>query len=188
MRYWTAWFALFNCSLIKLATLKDLETAIHKVEGALVATPLDHPERLTILTSLAELHQRHFERTGNLHQLDISIDMAQEALDIATSDNTDRIMALRSLASSLRRRFRQTGHVEDLTSKLSISLSKRYLLPSIDHPSQAAMLSSLTSSLQWLFERLSKRPDNHDELQAAIRIAEEALAVMLPGGQIKPLL
>ena len=57
------------------------EATIMELQGALEETPLDHPDRVQLLTNLAEYLCSRYEETGDLPDLDGSIEHSLAAVE-----------------------------------------------------------------------------------------------------------
>ena len=151
--------------------LEDTQEGIRRIEEAVAATPVDHPDRATMLANLGKHLSTRYDRTGALEDLQEAILRFEEAVAAAPVGYPDRAGMLTNLGNCLSTRFGWTGALEDLQEGIRRSEEAVAATP-VDHPDRAGRLSNLGKHLSTRFDRTGALED----LQEAIRLGEEAVA------------
>ncbi|CAG8320463.1 unnamed protein product [Penicillium salamii] len=154
----------------RIGNIDDLEAAISRVQDAIQATPLDHPNRAGCLNNLSHHLSSRYERTGNLNDLEAAISRAQDAVKATPLDHPNRAGCLNNLSYHLSYRYERTGNLDDLEAAISRAQDAVQASPS-DHPDRAARLNNLSNHLSSRYERTR----NLDDLEAAISRAQDAV-------------
>ncbi|KAF8418001.1 ankyrin repeat-containing domain protein, partial [Terfezia claveryi] len=107
----TALYAAASHSKLEVVSLVQ---AIARAEGAVEATPEDHPDRAAMLNNLGTHLSRRYERTGNMQDLKAAIATVKAAVEATSEDHPDRAAILNNLGGHLSRRYERTGNLLDL--------------------------------------------------------------------------
>src|SRR5437762_1771972 len=73
----------------RMVKMEDLEEAIRKAEGAVKATPQDHPDLAGRLNNLGNMLESRYERTGRMEDLEEAIRKAEGAVEATPEDHPD---------------------------------------------------------------------------------------------------
>jgi hypothetical protein len=114
----------------------DLDGEIDRIHQALSVTPLDSPDRATMLDTVAHLFVIRFERAGRLEDLDAAIAAINEVLSLLLPDSSYRAIKLDSLGDWLLTRFEHGGRLEDLDAAIAAA-NEAFLLTPMDSPDRS---------------------------------------------------
>ena len=168
---------LYNLGIILLkqyelrGDISDLDKSIAIHEEAIGLTPVGHPDRTGIITSLCVSLAKRFERARNLPDL-------KAALQWVPQVNVDRARILNNLGISSLKRFQLSGDLADLDESIVILEEATQSAPE-SHPGRPGMLVDLGVTLLKRFERMGNLAD----LERSIIIHKEAAQHAI-GGEV----
>ncbi|KAF8531369.1 CHAT domain-containing protein [Gautieria morchelliformis] len=132
--------------------------------------PTLHPDRSSLLGSLANALWTRFEYGGQHEYLEEAIEFHRKALDMRPAPHPDRSISLSNLGVMLCTEFEHFGRHEALEAAISSHREALKLRPA-PHPDRDTSLNNLGIVLGTRFEQ-SGRPEDLDE---AISVIQEAL-------------
>jgi hypothetical protein len=170
--------ALIYTAQVEGADYPGREPAEKACREALSLCDTGHPLRPIILQRLAIIMFRHMEANGDPSYLHKAIDFQRSALDeLPSAGNLDRHFHLGFYGAFLRARYAVLGDEKDIEAAIEPLRSSMALCPPL-HIDRELTLQRLAQGLCHLYERSGATED----LEEALGVARQALAVPRPGG------
>ncbi|HEV7934895.1 MAG TPA: CHAT domain-containing protein [Actinomadura sp.] len=129
----------------------------------------DDPNKVIVMSNLANALRARFERTGVLSDLEAAIAAGQSVMQATPDGHPEGAGRLAHLSKALRLRFERTGDLSDLDAGIEAGRSSVQATPD-GHPERATRLSNLGVDLAVRFERTGMVAD----VDAAIETSRSA--------------
>ncbi|KAJ7646380.1 CHAT domain-containing protein [Mycena polygramma] len=142
--------------------VEDQEDIIKQKQQALDSIPKNHPDRASVLQSLAVSFMDRYEQLGDLKDMEAALHAHQDC----------RAYRLQGLGVSFTDRYRRLGDLKDLEAALDADQQAVALTPH-NHPDRADRLQGLGVSFTDRYKRLGDLKD----LEAALQTQQEAVAL-----------
>jgi tetratricopeptide (TPR) repeat protein len=156
------------------ASDSDLEEAIRTGLDAVDGTPSDAPELSRRMVNLAGFYKSRYDMHGVPEDLDLAIEMTtRAATGTANPDPPGQRAAFGNLGLMLAMRFEGTGNSNDLDAAVQAFNSALTSLDPQDSPAVRAQLG-------FTLGRRARIMDDRDDLDMAIAVMREALALISP--------
>ncbi|KAJ7646322.1 CHAT domain-containing protein [Mycena polygramma] len=152
--------------------MQEKEAIIQQKQQALDSIPKNHPDRASILQSLAVSFTDRYKCLGDLMDMEAALHADQEAVALTPHNHPARGDRLQNLAISFMHRYRRLGNLEDLEAALQRNQEAAALTPH-DHLNWAYRLQVLGVSFTDRYKRLGDLKD----LEAALDADQQALAL-----------
>ncbi|KIJ26862.1 hypothetical protein M422DRAFT_272008 [Sphaerobolus stellatus SS14] len=155
--------------------MTDLNQSVLKFQEAVQLTPVDHPDKPTLLNNLGNSLFRQFERLGDMTDLNQSVLKLQEAVQLTPDGHPYKPSMLNNLGRSLLRQFEQLGDMTDLNQSV-LKLQEAVQLTPDGHPDKPSRLNNLGNSLLTRFEQLGDMTDLNQSVlkkQAAVQLTPD---------------
>lgn len=169
---------LSDCYYTRFESLRepgDLEQAIELGTKALAAAADESFDRGARLRDLSRCLYEKFNLSADPADLENAIQRGTESLAATSPDHKDRASRLGYLSCNLFTRYQCVGEVTDLTQAIEQDEEVIEILST--HPQRVTFLYTLSERYHQRFEQLESLAD----LQRAIQLGEQALAVTAPG-------
>ncbi|MDF2258350.1 CHAT domain-containing protein [Streptantibioticus ferralitis] len=152
-----------------------LAEAVQVGREAVSATPLDHPNRATLLNTLGTALQNLYQWGGDRAVLEEGVQVLREAVSTAPGDHPHRAMFLNNLGIALRKVFERDGDQAALEKAVQVG-REAVSATAPDHPNRATFLNTLGLALHKLFERSGDRL----VLEEAVQVGRDAVHAIPP--------
>jgi hypothetical protein len=150
----------------------DLSAAVDAGRGAVAASGSDNPYRAAVLDILGVTLRMRYAQEGTPADLNEAIDVLRQATGIVPNGHSRRHEVMHNLSSALHDRFTRSGEVRDLDD--AIDACRKSLEATTSESERGHGLSNLGVLLQEKSARLS----GPSELDEAITVGREALAIL----------
>ena len=156
--------------------MTDLEENVMLNRAALDLCPPGHPDRSSLLHSLALSLSTRFYKQGVVADLEESVALQKVALDVCPPEHPNRSLLLHSLALSLSTRFYEQDAMADLEESVALWKAALDLCPP-GHSDRSLLLYSLAFSLSTRFDKQGVAAD----LEESVALGRAALETTPPG-------
>ncbi|KAI6025265.1 hypothetical protein PISMIDRAFT_330595 [Pisolithus microcarpus 441] len=152
----------------------DLDAMITLGQTAFEFAPPQHPQRLSVLISLAGLLSERFNQERREEDLDKLITLKRAASEYMSPDDPQRQTVLLELDDHLLERFKLTDSMVDLEEIISL---RRAALERIPPPNRCRALLNLADALQEQFQKQG----TEKSIAEALSLARAASGLCPPG-------
>lgn len=158
-------------------SVEDLNQAISYSREALqIMSDQQHPDRISVSSTLSEQLGERFERTGSVNDLNQAINIASEIVDLTPHGHASRPACLSRFGGLLESRFDLIGSLQDINQAVKAA-DDAVSCYSADDPARMSTLNSLGNKLG----KRSARTGAISDLNRAIEVLSEAAASMPQG-------
>lgn len=169
-------------SVHKQDNISNLEENVMLKRAALDLSPPGHPDRSSLLHSLALSLSTRFYKQGVMADLEESVALERTALGMCPPGHPNRSSLLHSLALSLSTRFYEQDVIADLEESVALGKAALDLCPP-GHLDRPSLLYSLAFSLSTRFDKQGVTAD----LEESVALGRAALESTPPGNSRRSL-
>ena len=153
-----------------------LEENVVFKRAALSICPPGHPDRPSLLHSLALSLSTRFHKQGAMADLEESVALERAALEVCPPGHPNRSSLLHSLALSFGTRFYEQDIMADLEESVALGKAALELCPP-GHPDRSSLLYSLALSYSTRFDKQAVAAD----VEESVAVGRAALETTPPG-------